>query len=67
MANHQQGIFNACMLFNSKSLKPLYQLHLGEPGSSFTFEVASKTGLDPTLIEEAKGKLSNEKVNMSNT
>ncbi|MBK6331999.1 MAG: hypothetical protein IPF62_16480 [Bacteroidetes bacterium] len=64
LANHQQGIFNACMLFNSKSLKPLYQLHLGEPGSSFTFEVASKTGLDPTLIEEAKGKLSNEKVNM---
>lgn len=64
LANHQQGIFNACMLFNSKSLKPLYQLQLGEPGSSFTFEVANKTGLDKELIEAAKGKLSKEKVNM---
>ncbi|MCC7030156.1 MAG: DNA mismatch repair protein MutS, partial [Chitinophagaceae bacterium] len=64
LANHQQGIFNACMLFNRKSLKPLYQLQLGEPGSSFTFEVANKTGLDKELIDEAKGKLTKEKVNM---
>ncbi|MBK7691836.1 MAG: DNA mismatch repair protein MutS [Bacteroidetes bacterium] len=64
LANHQEGIFNACMLFNSKSLKPLYQLQLGEPGSSFTFEVANKTGLDKELIEAAKGKLSKEKVKM---
>lgn len=64
LANHQEGIFNACMLFNSKSLKPLYELQLGEPGSSFTFEVANKTGLDKELIEAAKGKLSKEKVQM---
>lgn len=64
LANHQQGVFNACMLFNSRSLKPLYQLHVGEPGSSFTFEVAAKTGLDNELIDEAKSKLSKEKVKM---
>jgi DNA mismatch repair protein MutS2 len=64
LANHGQGIFNACMLFNSKTLKPLYELHVGEPGSSFTFEVAEKIGLSKDLIDEAKSKLSNEKVKM---
>lgn len=63
-ANHQEGIFNACMLFNSKNLKPLYELHIGEPGSSFTFEVAEKIGLPQDIIQEAKSKLSKEKLNM---
>lgn len=64
LANHGQGIFNACMLFNAKTLKPLYELQLGEPGSSFTFEVAEKIGLNKALILEAKSKLTNEKVKM---
>ena len=64
LANHNEGIFNACMLFNSKTLKPLYQLHIGEPGSSFTFEVAQKIGLPIEIIEEAKQKLSKEKLQM---
>jgi DNA mismatch repair protein MutS2 len=64
LANSKDGIFNACMLFNSKTLKPLYQLHIGEPGSSFTFEVAEKIGLPKEIIEEAKLKLTKEKVSM---
>ena len=64
LANHNEGIFNACMLFNSKTLKPLYQLHIGEPGSSFTFEVAQKIGLPIEIINEAKQKLSKEKLQM---
>lgn len=64
LANQHEGIFNACMLFNSKSLKPLYQLHIGEPGSSFTFEVAQKIGLPTEIIDEAKRKLSREKLKM---
>lgn len=64
LANTNPGIFNACMLFNTKNLKPLYQLHIGEPGSSFTFEVAEKIGLPIQIIEEAKLKLSKEKVKM---
>jgi DNA mismatch repair protein MutS2 len=64
LANHNEGIFNACMLFNSKTLKPLYQLHIGEPGSSFTFEVAQKIGLPIEIIDEAKQKLSKEKLQM---
>jgi DNA mismatch repair protein MutS2 len=64
LANTNEGIYNACMLFNTKTLKPLYQLHIGEPGSSFTFEVAEKIGLPVEIIQEAKLKLSNEKVSM---
>lgn len=64
LATNQSGIFNASMLFNSKTLKPLYQLQIGEPGSSFTFEVAEKIGLPQSLLQEAKDKLSNEKVSV---
>jgi DNA mismatch repair protein MutS2 len=64
LANHNEGIFNACMLFNSRTLKPLYQLQVGEPGSSFTFEVAQKIGLPQDIIELAKQKLSREKLMM---
>lgn len=64
LANNKSGIFNACMLFNTKNLKPLFQLHVGEPGSSFTFEVAEKIGLPSEIIAEAKLILSKEKVKM---
>lgn len=64
LATNKEGIFNACMLFNHKTLKPLYQLQIGEPGSSFTFEVAEKIGLPAIYIDEAREKLSNEKIVM---
>jgi DNA mismatch repair protein MutS2 len=64
LANQEEGIFNGCMLFNSRTLKPLYQLQIGEPGSSFTFEVASKIGLPENIIEEARQKISAERIQM---
>jgi DNA mismatch repair protein MutS2 len=64
LANTKEGIFNASMLFHIKTLKPLYQLTIGEPGSSFTFEVAEKIGLPAEIIQRSKEKLSTEKVLM---
>jgi DNA mismatch repair protein MutS2 len=55
---------NACMLFNTSTLEPTYQLSVGQPGSSFTFEVAEINGIDKKLIENAKKKLSKQKVQM---
>jgi len=55
---------NASMLFNSESLEPLYQLSVGQPGSSFTFEVAQINGIDQALIEDAKTRLSANKVEL---
>jgi DNA mismatch repair protein MutS2 len=53
---------NANMLFDEKSLEPMYKLHLGQPGSSFTFEVAQKNGIPYGLINRAKKKIENTKV-----
>lgn len=55
---------NGCMLFNTETLEPTYKLSLGQPGSSFTFEVAEINGIPLEMIEAAKGKLSQNKVLM---
>ncbi len=55
---------NACMLFDTESLTPLYQLEVGQQGSSFTFEVAQNIGIDPNLIAQAKERLGKQKVKM---
>ena len=55
---------NGCMLFNTQTLEPTYQLSIGQPGSSFTFEVAEINGIPKSLIEAAKKKLSHHKVQM---
>jgi DNA mismatch repair protein MutS2 len=51
---------NGAMKFDVKSLKPLYELVLGLPGSSFTFEVAAINGIPKPMIQEAKKKLSSD-------
>ncbi|NOQ75324.1 MAG: DNA mismatch repair protein MutS [Crocinitomix sp.] len=53
---------NACMLFDTKKLEPLFQLSIGQPGSSFTFEVAQHNGIPLDLIEKAKAKVSDNKL-----
>jgi DNA mismatch repair protein MutS2 len=55
---------NACMLFDTKSLEPLYQLSTGQPGSSFTFEVAKYNGIPNSLIEKAKASVSEFKISL---
>jgi DNA mismatch repair protein MutS2 len=53
---------NANMQFNSSTLSPMYQLNLGEAGSSFTFEVAQKNGIPFNLINKAKKKIESGKI-----
>jgi len=55
---------NGCMLFNTQSLEPTYTLSTGQPGSSFTFEVATINGIPESLIERARKLLSAQKVEM---
>ena len=56
LAQKHIGIKNAAMLFDTNNLVPLYILKIGEPGSSFAFEIAQKIGLNPKVIELAKTK-----------
>jgi DNA mismatch repair protein MutS2 len=54
MANHTPGIINGAMSFDEKSLQPLYRLIIGKPGSSYTFAIAERIGLDKKLIDRAR-------------
>lgn len=58
---------NANMLFNDKTLEPIYKLIVGEAGSSFTFEVAQKNGIPFGLINRAKKKIEKGKVRFDAT
>ena len=58
---------NANMLFDEKSLEPLYKLNVGQAGSSFTFEVAQKNGIPFGLINRAKKKVETKKVRFDKT
>ncbi len=55
---------NGSMRFDQESLKPLFKLDIGTPGSSFTFEVAHINGIDRGIIKRAKGKLDHRKVKL---
>jgi DNA mismatch repair protein MutS2 len=63
-ADRLTNAINGCMLFNTETLAPLYKFSIGQPGSSFTFEVAQMNGIPIDLIEKAKGKLDGERINM---
>ena len=59
-ADKLKGVSNAAMLFDIDKLIPLYKLQIGQPGSSFVYEVASNIGLNKKLIKRAK-QLTNTK------
>jgi DNA mismatch repair protein MutS2 len=57
-ASNTEGIENASMLFNNIEMRPLYQLEIGKPGSSYAFEIAQKIGLPANVLNLAKNKIS---------
>ncbi|MBC9796239.1 endonuclease MutS2 [Sinomicrobium weinanense] len=67
LANELPCASNANMLFDSKSLEPVFRLIVGEAGSSFTFEVAQKNGIPYSLINRAKKKIERGKVRFDAT
>ncbi|HZJ35271.1 MAG TPA: DNA mismatch repair protein MutS [Gillisia sp.] len=62
LANELPNMTNANMMFDSKTLEPLFKLQLGEAGSSFTFEVAQKNGIPYSLINRSKKKVERGKL-----
>lgn len=67
LANELPFATNANMLFDEKTLEPLYKLVLGQAGSSFTFEVAQKNGIPYGLINRAKKKIEGGKIRFEKT
>jgi len=67
LANELPFAVNANMLFDEKTLEPIYKLVIGQAGSSFTFEVAQKNGIPYGLINRAKKKIEVGKVRFDKT
>lgn len=67
LADELPAMTNANMMFDNKTLRPTFQLALGQPGSSFTFEVAQKNGIPYSLINKAKKKVERGKVRFDKT
>ncbi|MDO6598040.1 DNA mismatch repair protein MutS [Oceanihabitans sp. 2_MG-2023] len=67
LANEMPNMQNANMLFDEKSLEPIYKLVVGNAGSSFTFEVAQKNGIPYSLINRSKKKIERGKVRFDAT
>jgi len=54
MANKTPGIINGAMAFDEKNLMPMYKLIIGKPGSSYTFSIAERIGLEQRIINRAR-------------
>ncbi len=57
-----EGMVNASMEFDIKTLSPLYRLRSGEPGQSHALEIAQRYGLPESLIDDARKMLGSMKV-----
>jgi DNA mismatch repair protein MutS2 len=55
-AYKKRGIVNGAMVFDKEHLVPTYELVVGKPGSSFTFEIARKSGLPEEILTYAARK-----------
>lgn len=52
-ADSHDGLVNGAMLYDRQQMRPLFQLSIGNPGSSFAIEIARKIGLPEDVIKAA--------------
>jgi DNA mismatch repair protein MutS2 len=60
--HRSEGMVNASMEFDLKTLTPLYRLRSGEPGQSHAIEIARRYGLPDNVIDSAKDMLGSIKI-----
>ncbi len=59
------GVLNASVGFNESTLQPTYELKVGVPGASAGINIAQRLGLNPSIIESARAKLSTQSRDVS--
>ncbi|MDY5125819.1 MAG: Smr/MutS family protein [Prevotella sp.] len=52
-AEDHEGVINGAMLYDRHQMQALFQLAIGQPGSSFAIEIARKTGIPEEVIADA--------------
>lgn len=52
-ADSHDGVVNGAMLYDRHEMRALFQLAIGQPGSSFAIEIARKTGIPEEVIRDA--------------
>lgn len=63
-ADDTDGLINGSMLYDRQQMRPLFKLSIGNPGSSFAIEIARKTGLPASIIDEAAAIVGSDYINM---
>lgn len=59
-AEDHEGVVNGAMLYDRHEMRALFQLQIGNPGSSFAVEIARKIGLPEEVIADASGIVGSE-------
>ena len=59
-ADDHEGVANGAMLYDRHEMQALFQLSIGQPGSSFAIEIARKTGLPEEVIKDASDIVGSE-------
>lgn len=63
-AGETPGLINGSMLYERREMRPLFQLSIGQPGSSFAIEIARKTGLPESIIGAAGDIVGSDYLNL---
>ena len=63
-ANENEGVVNGAMLYDRHEMRPLFQLSIGNPGSSFAVEIARNIGLPESVISDASEIVGSDYINM---
>lgn len=61
-AYNREGIMNASMEFDVATLSPTYRLLVGVPGRSNAFAIAERLGLPRSIIDRARGEVSDDEL-----
>lgn len=59
-AENTEGVLNAAVGFDEKTLQPTYELKVGIPGASAGINIAQRLGLNPQIIEAARARLNTQ-------
>ena len=59
-ADDHEGVVNGAMLYDRHEMQALFQLSIGQPGSSFAIEIARKTGIPEEVIKDASDIVGSE-------